>query len=147
MWANKVNIVKTVVKFVWRPSLLNGTTLSILSVEVYKWIALSLFIVRTLVSLASASLTWYQSPGSRVRILAFAIYPKFFVAPWCPCIGLLSHTSELPVYRSTYKASWAIPLSHRSTYKASWAYLWVSTRVDLSSPSRVGVLKCINGLH
>jgi hypothetical protein len=37
---------------------------------------------RLLIALASAwSLTWYQSPGSWVRVLVFAIYSKIAVAP------------------------------------------------------------------
>jgi hypothetical protein len=39
-----------------------------------------------LVALASAwSLTWYQSPGSRVQVLVFAIYYKNYCwPPLCP---------------------------------------------------------------
>jgi hypothetical protein len=61
-----------------------------------------------LVALASAwSLTWYQSSGSRVRVLVFAIYCKNYGCPrLCPCVdflfsrhtwvGVLKCISELP---------------------------------------------------
>jgi hypothetical protein len=44
-----------------------------------------------LVALASAwSLTWYQSPGSRVRVLVFAIYCKnCCYPPLCPRVDFL----------------------------------------------------------
>jgi hypothetical protein len=47
-----------------------------------------------LVALARAySSTWYQSPGSRVQVLVFAIYCKIVVAPLC--VHVLTFSSPI----------------------------------------------------
>jgi hypothetical protein len=56
-----------------------------------------------LVVLASAwSLTWYQSPGSRVRVLVFAIYCKIAVAPLC--VHVLTFFSHVCVHVLTFSS-------------------------------------------
>jgi hypothetical protein len=67
-----------------------------------------------LVELVSAwSLTWYQSPGSRVRVLVFVIYCKIDVAPLCVhvltfsspiCVHVLAFSSLVCVHVLTFSS-------------------------------------------
>jgi hypothetical protein len=67
-----------------------------------------------LVALASAwNLTWYQSPGSRVRVLVFTIYWKITVAPLCVhvltfsspvCVHVLIFSSPVCVHVLTFSS-------------------------------------------
>jgi hypothetical protein len=83
-----------------------------------------------LVALASAwSLTWYQSPGSRVRVLVFAIYYKNCCCPpLCPRINFLFS---------------------RLCSRVDFLFYCLCPRVDFlfSRHTWVGVLKCISGLY
>jgi hypothetical protein len=84
---------------------------------------------RLLVALASAwSLTWYQSPGSRVRILVFAIYYKNCCCPpLCPRVDILFS---------------------RLCSRVDFLFSCLCPRVDFlySRHMWVGVLKCISEL-
>jgi hypothetical protein len=86
-----------------------------------------------LVALASAwSLTWYQSPGSQVRVLVFAIYCKIAVAPpLCPrvdflfsrhtWVGVLKCISELP--SSFHQFGLLVQVASAWTL-TSWTPIW-----------------------
>jgi hypothetical protein len=59
-------------------------------------------------------LTWYQSPGSRFRVLVFAIYCKIVVAPLCVhvlafsspvCVHVLIFSSPVCVHVLTFSSS------------------------------------------
>jgi hypothetical protein len=84
-----------------------------------------------LVALASAwSLTWYQSPGSRVWVLVFAIYCKIAVAPLC--VHMLTFSSSDYVHVLTFSSPvWFHVLTFSSPLiRHTW----------------VGVLMCISEL-
>jgi hypothetical protein len=84
-----------------------------------------------LVALASAwSLTWYQSPRSRVRVLVFVIYCKIAVAPLC--VHVLTFSSPVCVHVLIFSSPvWFHVLTFSSPLiRHTW----------------VGVLKCISEL-
>jgi hypothetical protein len=76
-------------------------------------------------------LTWYQSPGSWVRVLVFAIYCKIAVAPLC--IHLLTFFSLVCVHVLTFSSPICVHvLTFSSLVTREWG-CW-SVYVDCTSP-------------